>query len=228
MGKSKFLEHLLYQDIVNGRGCGVLDPHSDLVDDLFRYLLSNTQQANEHWERIVYFDPSRNDFLIPFNVLNSGFTAYETAQNIIEAFRRTWPQALAEAPRFANIASASVMTLIANNLTLVEMPKLLTDSSYRAYLLQNIDDLELLNFWNGRFDKWGREAPLMIESILNKVTAFTMNPQLRLILGATENRLDFRQIMDGEKVLIADLGRCDAETRRLLGSPNRHWIRTSS
>ena len=218
MGKSKFLEHMLYQDVISGRGCGVLDPHSDLVDDLFRYLLSNPQQAEEHWQRIVYFDPSREDYLIPFNVLNSGFTPYKTAQNVIEAFRRTWPQTLAEAPRFANIASASVMTLTANNLTLVEMPRLLTDSTFREQLLQKVTDPELINFWNGRFDKWGREAPLMIESILNKVTAFTMNPQLRLILGANENRLNFRKIMDDGKVFIADLGRCDAETRRLIGS----------
>ena len=57
----------------------------------------------------------------------------------------------------------------------------------------NVEDEELLNFWHGRFEKWGREGPLMIESILNKVTAFTMNPQLRLILGSQENRLNFRQ-----------------------------------
>ena len=59
---------------------------------------------------------------------------------------------------------------------------------------------------------------MIIESVLNKVTAFTFNPQLRLILGADENRLNFRQIMDEGKVLLVDLGRCDAETRRLVGS----------
>lgn len=58
----------------------------------------------------------------------------------------------------------------------------------------------------------------MIESILNKVTAFTFNPSLRLLLGAQENRLNFRHIMDTGQVLIANLGRCDAETRRLVGS----------
>ena len=50
------------------------------------------------------------------------------------------------------------------------------------------------------------------------MTAFTFNPQLRQILGTSDNRLDFRQIMDEGKVLLVDLGRCDVETRRLLGS----------
>lgn len=59
---------------------------------------------------------------------------------------------------------------------------------------------------------------LMRESTLTKVAAFTFNPHLRLILGSKENALDFRRIMDEGRVLIADLGRCDPETRRLLGS----------
>ncbi len=37
-GKSKLLEHCLYQDIAAGRGCGLIDPHSLLADDLLRLL----------------------------------------------------------------------------------------------------------------------------------------------------------------------------------------------
>ena len=217
-GKSKLLEHILFQDIVAGRGCGVLDPHSDLVDDLLRYLHSQPQKADPHWQRIIYFDPSRTDYLLPFNVLNTPFSPYETAQNIVEAFQRTWPRALAEAPRFANIVTASVLTLIANQMTLIELPRLLTDRIFRRQLLAQVKDPVLISFWRERYEKWGRDTPVMIESVLNKVTAFTFNPQLRLVLGAKENRLDFRRIMDEGKVLLIDLGRCDAETRRLLGT----------
>lgn len=217
-GKSKFLEHMLFEDIVAGRGCGLLDPHGDLVDDLLHNLASHPRQAAPHWERVVYFDPSDPDTILPFNVLNTPFSAYETTQNIVEAFRRTWPHALEEAPRFANIATASLLTLIANHLTLVDMPRLLTDRSFRADLLANVRDPELLAFWEDRFDQWGREAPLMIESILNKVTAFSLNPHLRQILGTRENRLNLRRIMDERQVLIVNLGRCDTETRRLVGS----------
>lgn len=217
-GKSKLLEHLLFQDVIHGRGCGVLDPHSDLADDLLRYLLSSPRRSAGHWSRIIYFDPSRDDYLIPFNVLKSGLSPYETAQNVVEAFRRTWPKALDEAPRFANIATAGILTLVAHDLTLVELLRLLTDRAFRERLVAGIEDPELAAFWTERYERWGRETPLMIESILNKVTAFTLNPQLRLLLGANENGLDFRRIMDSGQVLIVNLGRCDAETRRLVGS----------
>ena len=52
-GKSKLLEHILYQDIIAGRGCGVLDPHSDLIEDLLKYLLTSsnaTAQMLLAWE----------------------------------------------------------------------------------------------------------------------------------------------------------------------------------
>ena len=39
-GKSKLLEHCLYQDVAAGRGCGLIDPHSLLVDDLSRLLIT--------------------------------------------------------------------------------------------------------------------------------------------------------------------------------------------
>lgn len=218
-GKSKFLESLLVDDIRAGRGCGLVDPHTDLARDTLAHLLSTGFFRDpEAVERVIYFDPTRTDFIIPFNVLNSPLPAYSVAMSVIEAFRRTWPKALEEAPRFTNIALAVLMVLIETGKSLIEMPLLLTNQEYREHLLERVQDEELLQFFHDRFDRWGRETAIMTESVLNKVTAFSFNPYLRHLLGASENRLDFRAIMDEGKVLIVDLGNCDGETRRLVGS----------
>jgi hypothetical protein len=218
-GKSKFLESLIVQDIVAGRGVGLVDPHTDLARDTLAHLLSlGFFNDPKNYERVIYLDPTRTDFIIPFNVLNLPLQPYDIAQQIIEAFRRTWPQALAEAPRFTNIALAALLVLIETGQTLIEMPLLLTDKEYREQLLSQIHNQDVLDYFHNRFDRWEREAAVMTESVLNKVTAFSFNPYLKHVLGATENRLDFRPIMDGGKVLIVDLGNCDGETRRLLGS----------
>jgi hypothetical protein len=216
-GKSKFLEHLAYQLITQGQGCGLLDPHADLADDLLA-ALEPQLEANGLGRRIVYFDPSRQDYLLPFNVLAAPGEPYTEAQQVLEAFRRTWPESLREAPRFANIILAATLVLIANKLTLVEMPRLLTDGPYRQALLQRVTDAEVVRFFQTRYDRWGREQALIIESVLNKVGALVINPTLRLILGQKRNALPFRQIMDEGKVLICNLGRADGESRRLLGS----------
>lgn len=218
-GKSKLLEGMLFQDITAGRGCGLLDPHTDLAHDLLASLASRGffREATNR-ERVIYFDPSRPDCTLPFNVLASRDPPYETAVHLIEAFRRTWPESLREAPRFTNILLASLLVLMQNELTLVELPRLLTDRKFRAVLLAKVSDEEITSVFRDRLDRWGREQALILESILNKVSALTLNPTLRRILGQKENRLDFRRIMDEGQVLLVDLGRCDGETRRLLGS----------
>lgn len=218
-GKSKLLQHCLLQDILAGRGCGLLDPHTDLAQDVLASLASKGFfRDTKNAKRVVYFDPSRSDAVIPFNVLAATRSPYETATHIVEAFRRTWPESLREAPRFTNILLASLLVLLTNHLTLVELPAFLTDHKYRENLLQNVNDPELVSVFHHRLDRWGREQPLILESILNKVSAFTLNPTLRRILGHSQNHLDFRKMMDEGRVFIADLGRCDGETRRLLGS----------
>lgn len=218
-GKSKLLEHMLFLDIRAGRGCGLLDPHTDLVHDLTASLhQSGFFHRKKNRERVIYFDPSRPELALPFNVLASTTHPYTTAVNVIEAFRRTWPESLREAPRFTNILLASLLVLIGNRLTLAELPRLLTDKKFREPLLENMNDEEITSVFHDRLDRWGREQPLILESILNKVSAFTLNPILRHILGQRANALDFRRIMDEGMVLLVDLGRCDGETRRLLGS----------
>ena len=226
-GKSKLLEHCLFQDITQGRGAGLIDPHGDLADDIIRYLLSSKPKhlkkpffddpANA--ERIVYLDPTRRDYIIPFNPLirQTGETDYDLAADLKEAFQRVWSDSLKEAPQFSNIFLNSLLVLLANNLTLLELQRLLTDRDYREHLLQSVRNPAIAMFFHNRYDKWGREAPLMIESTLNKVSAFTLNDQLMRILGQ-QRSLNLRKIMDDGGVLIVNLGDCSEETAKLLGS----------
>lgn len=216
-GKSKLLESLFVADVKAGRGCGLIDPHGDLARDTLAHLLSDGFFAKpDTLKRVIYFDPARTDVTVPFNVLRSRLPAYTIANHIIEAMRRTWPQSLREAPRFTNIALASLLALIEAKQSLTDMPRLMTDTGYRAHVLAAVRDPHVLEFFHNRYDQWGKG--FTIESVLNKATAFTLNPHLRRCLGASKNALDFRHIMDAGKVFIANLGNCDDETRRLIGS----------
>jgi DNA helicase HerA-like ATPase len=67
-GKSKFLEACLYQDIAAGCGCGLIDPHSLLADDLLRLLITrNVLDKPKIRHRLIYVDPARTDFVILSN-----------------------------------------------------------------------------------------------------------------------------------------------------------------
>jgi hypothetical protein len=225
-GKSKFLQHLLFELSTKGWGCGVFDPHSDLASDLLIQWASYPR--NRPWlyeplnrQRILYLDPSRTDYVIPCNILKNRVSSpYEIAENVVEAFRRVWPETLAEAPRFAQILRNALIVLIANNLSLLELEPLLTNKPFRLRMLAQVKDPLVRSFFTQQFDRWGsREQPIFIAPVLNKVSAFLFKPQVRYMLGAEENKLDFRSIIDNGTVLIINLG-CfrDKETKRLLGS----------
>ena len=120
--------------------------------------------------------------------------------------------------RFIPIGVGLEGLLVEHRLTLAELPKLLMDSDFRTPLLEQSQNQEVIDFFHQRFERWGREQAVRIESLLNKVTALTLNDSLKMMLGDQENNLNLRQIMDDGKILIVNLGTCDHETRDLVGS----------
>lgn len=224
-GKSKFLQQLLYQLSATNWGCGLFDPHSDLASDLLAQLAAYPRRhpwlSNPHnRKRLIYLDPSRKDYLIPFNIFKSSTsTPYEVAENIVEAFRRVWPETLAEAPRFAQILRNAAVVLAMKRLSLLELEPLLTNLEFRRRILTDIADPLVVSFFEHQYNRWGREQAIFASPVLNKVSAFLFKPQVRCMLGANDNYLDFRRILDEGQILIINLGGFhDEETQRLLGS----------
>jgi hypothetical protein len=164
---------------------------------------------------VDFSDRSR---FLPFNVLRQPYPAHDVARNIVEACKRAWP-ALADgsAPQFENILLAGSLVLIQNGGALTDLPRLLTDKAYRDGLLRQVTDPNVVGFFRERFDRWGREAPTMIESTLRRVFLLTFSPALRYSLGHTDNMLDFRELMDRGISTIFNLSGLDEETQRFIG-----------
>lgn len=216
-GKSKLLESFIAQDLRCGVGGALIDPHSSLIDNVLRLLITDGTLTDARIrERIIYIQPTRKDAVIPFNPLATPDEPYMVASAVIEAFRRTW-SSLGEAPNFSNIMRNALLLLIQAKQTMIDFPRLFADNEWRDTLLKQVDDANLSAFFHNRFDKWGREAHQRIESSLNKVTEYILNPYLSAMLGQ-QNTLDLKAIMDEGKYLLLDLGQLDPETRRLLGS----------
>ena len=226
-GKSKFLQQMLYQMAQTKRwGCGLLDPHADLALGFLRHLA--TFPRHRPWlthiknrERLIYLDPSRSDYIIPFNILKNSFSQpHDTAENIIEAFRRTWPETLADAPRFEAILRNTLIALIDADLTMLEIAPLLRNREFRERVLTHCRNEQVIEYFHLEFDSWNsRQAAEYCESVLNKVNAFLSHPRMRQMLGSSDNYLDARKIIDGRKVFIVNLGTLGAgKTKRLLGS----------
>ena len=104
--------------------------------------------------------------------------------------------------------------------TLLDIQPLLTDNTFRHEILQYVVDSFVLNFWQQEFDKYPRAfLAEVISPILNKVGVFGASAPLRKTLGQPERGLRLQEIMDGKKILIANLskGELGEDTSKLLG-----------
>jgi hypothetical protein len=218
-GKSKLLEHMIYQDIVKGRGTALIDPHGDLADDVLYYL--GTQgyfKKQRNIDRIVYINPSRKDYSPGINLLElqRNEDPAEHANDIIEVFKRSWD--LENAPVFEDIMFNSLMVLMENGLSIIEMPRLITDKKYRYILLEKTDDPAVRQFFTNRFDKWPkREQATRVESTLNKISRLVGSVRIRNIFGQIRSTINFKSILDEGKVLIVDLSYLSELSARLFG-----------
>jgi Helicase HerA, central domain/Type IV secretory system Conjugative DNA transfer len=218
-GKSKLLAHMTASLILQGVGCCLIDPHSDLARDVLTLLYDNKYfDRPGAFDTFLYVDFNRSDRFIPFNVLKQPYPMHEVARNLVEVCTRAW-SALADgaAPLFENIMLASVPVLVENDLPLTALDELLSNKSYRDRLLTKCSDPKIIAFFQEQFDQWGRDQPVMIGSALRRAFLLSYTPALRYTLGQKENKLNFRELMDSNTSIIVNLGGLDEQTQRILG-----------
>jgi hypothetical protein len=220
-GKSKLLQGVFLQHVFKKHGVGVLEPHHDLSFDCLTSLVASGFYKREGaYKRVIYIDWANGSY-VPFNILKSKAEPHTIAANILDAFHRVWP-ALGEgaAPAFDNIIKRGIRVLLANDLPLTKLERLVIDHAWRAELLKKVTDDGVLTYWNTFFDQLNDNNKMdEIKSTLRRLSLLTDNPLLKLTLGQPENALDFRQIMDQGKAIIINLGNVgDQESRKLIGA----------
>lgn len=221
-GKSRFLGAYFLALLRAGYPVTLLDPHGDLSDLITRHLLAvGYFEQPGAFERLLVLDlpeGERRGRFLPLNVLDQGNTPHTTARLVLDALRRAWPSLDGgAAPTFENIVLAGVSVLIAHKLPLVLLHKLLVERPWREALLRGVADGEIVAFFHERFERWGREQPLLIESTLRRVFLLAFSPSLRYGLGQQGNALSFGHIFRERRSAIVNLALPDPDTRRLIG-----------
>lgn len=221
-GKSYFLASLFLSLYHAGQPVTLIDPHGDLAQLVLAHLVVQGKlHTPQQRERLIYLDvpaaTAENRFL-PFNFLAQPYDDHAMAEHVAETARRAWPELAQGAPTFENILKHSVVALREAGLPLTRLSDLLTDTAYRHHLLETrIRDPQVIRFFRLRMDQWGREAPLMKESTLNRADLLTLSPVLRYALGNERNVLDFRRLIDSGTSLIVNLAIASPDARRLFG-----------
>jgi hypothetical protein len=215
-GKTTLLKNVVLQDIRAGRGLAVIDPHGEFVDEVMSAIPPH--RVND----VIYFDPVDTDFPIGFNILEVKEPEYKhlISSGLMSVFTKIWANVWSA--RMEYILNNTVLAVIDTpGATLLSIPRMLVDKSYRQVVVNNCQDPVVRSFWINEFEqyepKFRTEA---IAPIQNKVGQFLSTHIIRNIVGQSKSSLDISQIMNDGKILLVNVskGKVGEDNSALLGA----------
>ena len=215
-GKSTLLETMARQDIVNGNGLALLDPHGDLVERLVASV------PTERKRDLIYFNVPDTTQSLGFNPLEGVPPASRplAASNMLEAFKKIWIDSWG--PRLEHILRNALLALLDQpEATLADVLRLLDDKNFRQRAAERVANPPVRQFWLKEYESYpARFRAEAIAPVQNKVGAFLANPILRNILTQPKSDFDLRQVVDDGKILLVNLakGRLGEDAAALLGA----------
>lgn len=219
-GKSNFLKEMAKQDVRNGKGICIIDPHGDFADDVLAAV------PKERAEDVIYFDPSDTERPFGLNMLEYAGPEQkgQVINELINIFDKLYDLKATGGPMFEQYmrnAMQLVMEDPASGSTLMEIPKVMSDEDFRRMKLRRCKNPVVRDFWTKEAEKAGGEAALanMVPYITSKLTPFVANDMMRPIIAQQESTIDFRAAMDQGKILIVNLskGKIGEINAQLLG-----------
>jgi len=205
-GKSKFIEGMAIQDILNGEGVAVVDPHGDSIE----LILANIPK--ERVDDVVMFEPFDIERPCGLNMLEYDSPEQKdfAVQEMIAIFMKLFPPEII-GPMFEHYMRNAMLALMAdkdNPGTLVEIPKMFTDPAFLQERMKKVSDPIVRNFW---VKEWGATTGStrsdMLGYVVSKLGRFIENEMMRNIIGQSHSGFDLAEIMDGKKIFLANLSK---------------------
>lgn len=216
VGKTELLKNMALQDVQNGHGLAIIDPHGEFVEEVLEQIPSH--RVND----VIYFNPADVDNPIGFNILEVSDPEQKhlVASGLMGIFTKIW----------ANVWSARMEYILNNcllalldtpNTTLLGITRMLVDKSYRRKIIDNVKDPMVKSFWINEYEKWEpRFQNEAIAPIQNKVGQFLAVALIRNIVGQTKSTINIQDIMDNKKILLVNVskGLVGEDNSALLGA----------
>jgi CxxC-x17-CxxC domain-containing protein len=215
-GKTVLLKNLAIQDIQNGSGVAIVDPHGEFVEEVVDSIPPH--RIND----VIYFNPSDSEFPVGFNVLEVSDPKYKhlVAADLMGIFTKIWANVWSA--RMEYIMQNCVMALLDTpGTTLLGIPRLLVDKQYRARIVSNIKDPVVRQFWVQEFENYtDRLRSEAIVPIQNKVGQFLNTSMVRNIVGQPKSTFNVQEAMNTSKILLVNVskGRIGEDNSALLGA----------
>lgn len=222
-GKTGLIKNMIIQDIQNGEGVAFIDPHGNDIEDVLASIPPSRMQD------VIYFDPAHTARPMGLNMLEYDRSKPEMKSFVVDEvygiFRKLYddvPEAFG--PMFEQYYRNAVQLVVEDpesGSTFVEIPRVFADPQFRALKLARCQNPIIVQFW--KKIAAAAEGESSLESIAPYITSkfdvFLTNDIMRPVVSQEKSAFNFREIMDGKKIFLANLskGRLGDRNTALLG-----------
>ena len=222
-GKTTLLKNMIAQDIIAGDGVCMIDPHGSDIQDVLSII------PKERYEDVIYFDPSYTDRPMALNMLeyDRRYPEQKTfvVNELFNIFQKLYggvPESMG--PIFEQYFRNATMLVIDDpdsGNTLLDVSRVMSNKAFRDMKLSRCRNPVVVQFWKEVAEKAGGEAALanIVPYITSKFDVFLANDIMRPIIAQEKSSFNFREIMDGKKILLVNLakGRLGDINANLIG-----------
>lgn len=218
VGKTELMKNMAIQDIRNGEGICIVDPHGDFVEEVLQYV------PKERAEDVILFEPFDTQRPLGLNMLEVKDDSQKdfAIQEMISIFYKLFPPEMI-GPMFEHNMRNVMLTLMEDKQypgTIADIPRMFTDTDFQKYKLSKVKDPIVRSFWEKEMAKTSDfHKSEMLGYLISKVGRFVENETMRNIIGQPKSSFDFRQVMDQGKILLINLskGKTGEVNAKLLG-----------
>jgi hypothetical protein len=233
-GKTRLLAGMLTHDIAsNDRAVVCIDSDGTLVDLVTRWIAAHPK-GSELAKRVILIDPTGDGETPLFNPLEMPERGdlQSVASSIVYGFKAIYSEPPGAQSQWnaqtAEILRNSVLLLMANDRTLLDLPALLQDNDFRDIMLEaverrkkeRVEFMTLIEQWS-RYKKLARTDQWItwVEPILNRINPVLSNPRLRAIFTEPEGDLNLEDVIVGKKIVLVKVPRgAFGQDANLLGA----------
>lgn len=216
-GKSTMLENMIVDDIREGRGVAVVDPHGDLVKHVLEFI------PEERIKDVVYFSPADRMYPVAFNPLENVDPDMKSiiASGVVGIFKKIFGE-VSWGPRLEYILRNTILALLeVPGSTMMGITRILVDRPFREKILSQVKDPVIKDFFVNEFEQYDQKLRTeAVAPIQNKVGQFLSSPTIRNIVAQPKSTIDIDEIMNSGKILLVNLsvGEIGEDASSLLGS----------
>ncbi len=219
-GKSKLLENLALQDMLDGKGFAFIDPHGDSAEALMGMV------PKERVEDVIYFNPGDMSNPVGLNLFefDSPDQRDFLVQEAIAMLYRLYDPGHTGiiGPRYEHWFRNAALTIMSDpkGSSFIDIPQVFNDNEFAKEKMQYITDQTVLDFWNKEMAQTSDyHKSEVLGWFVSKFGAFLSNEMMRNIIGQTKSGFNLRDIMDNKKILLVNLskGKTGELNSQLLG-----------